>query len=149
MDTLSFRTQHANKSTVKQAWWLVDAEGQTLGRLSTKIASLLIGKHKPYFTTHVDCGDHVVVINAEKVRMTGKKMSDKIIVTYTGYPGGKRETTPEKLLDKKPEYLIEEAIRGMLPKTRLGRAMFGKLHVFAGTRHNHMAQKPTPIQNNS
>ncbi len=146
MNTLSYRTKHANDQTVKHDWVLIDANGQTLGRLSTKIASLLIGKHKPYFTTHIDCGDHVVVINAEKVRLTGKKMTDKVLVTYTGYPGGKRETTPEKLLVKKPTYLLEEAVRGMLPKTRLGRAMFSKLHVFAGEKHDHVAQKPQPIK---
>ena len=146
MNTLSFRTQHANAKTVKRDWWIIDADNQTLGRLSTKVASLLIGKHKAYFTTHVDCGDHVIVINAEKVRMTGNKMTDKKVVTYTGYPGGKREESPKKLLARKPTYLLEESIRGMLPKTRLGRAMFSKLHVYAGEKHDHVAQTPKPAK---
>lgn len=146
MNTLSYRTKHANDQTVKRAWILIDADGETLGRLSTKIASLLIGKHKPYFTTHVDCGDHVVVINAEKVRLTGKKMDDKKVVTFTGYPGGKRVTNPGQLLVKKPAYVIEEAVRGMLPKTRLGRSMFSKLHVYAGEKHEHAAQQPKPLK---
>jgi len=146
VDTLSFRTQHANNKTVTRNWWLVDADNQTLGRLSTKIASLLIGKNKPYFTPHTDCGDHVVVVNAEKIRLTGKKMINKEIVTYTGYPGGKKVTSPKELLVKKPTYLLEEAIRGMLPKTRLGRSMFGKLHVYAGEKHEHGAQNPKPLK---
>jgi len=146
VNTLSYRTKHANAQTVNRDWWLIDADGETLGRLSTKIASLLIGKHKAYFTTHVDCGDHVVVVNADKVRLTGKKMTDKEIVTYTGYPGGKRVTTPKELLVRKPTYLLEEAIRGMLPKTRLGRAMFSKLHVFSGEKHDHAAQNPKPLK---
>ncbi len=146
MNTLSFRTQHANEKIVKREWLLIDATGQPLGRLATKVASLLIGKHKPYFTTHFDCGDHVVVINAEKVRLTGKKMTDKELVTYTGYPGGKRITSPKELLVRKPTYLVEEAIRGMLPKTKLGRAMFSKLHVFAGEKHNHTAQTPRELK---
>lgn len=146
MNTLSFATRHANNKTVKRDWWIIDADNQTLGRLSTKIASLLIGKHKPYFTTHVDCGDHVIVINAEKVRMTGKKMTDKKVVTYTGYPGGKRVTNPKELINRKPTYLLEESVRGMLPKTRLGRSMFGKLHVYTGDKHDHMAQNPKPVK---
>jgi large subunit ribosomal protein L13 len=146
VNTLSFRTQHANDKTVKREWLLIDATAQPLGRLSTKVASLLIGKHKPYFTTHVDCGDHVIVINAEKVRLTGKKMTDKELVTYTGYPGGKRIANPKELLVRKPTYLVEEAIRGMLPKTKLGRAMFSKLHVFAGEKHNHAAQTPRELK---
>jgi large subunit ribosomal protein L13 len=146
LNTLSFRTIHANDKTVKREWWLIDAENQALGRISTKIASLIIGKHKPYFTTHVDCGDHVIVINADKIRLTGNKMSDKKIVTYTGYPGGKRVESPKKVLVRKPTYLLEEAVRGMLPKTRLGRAMFSKLHVYAGDKHDHAAQSPKPLK---
>jgi large subunit ribosomal protein L13 len=146
VNTLSFRTKHANDQTVVHEWWLVDADNQTLGRLATKIATLLIGKHKASFTKHVDTGDHVVVINAEKIRMTGKKLTDKIVVTYTGYPGGKREESPKKLLARKPTYLLEEAVRGMLPKTRLGAAMYRKLHVYAGEKHEYAAQKPKPIK---
>lgn len=146
VNTLSYRTIHANKKTVKHDWWLIDAEGQLLGRISTRISSLLIGKHKPYFTTHVDCGDHVVVINAEKVRLSGKKMTDKKVVTYTGYPGGKRTSSPDEILAKKPTYLLEESVRGMLPKTRLGADMFRKLHVYSGTSHKHAAQNPKPLK---
>ena len=146
MNTLSFRTKHANDQTVIHEWLLIDADNQTLGRLSTRIASLLIGKHKASFTSHVDTGDHVVVINAEKIRLTGKKLTDKKVVTYTGYPGGKRVESPKKLLARKPTYILEEAVRGMLPKTRLGAAMYRKLHVFAGEKHDHAAQKPKPIK---
>jgi large subunit ribosomal protein L13 len=146
VNTLSYRTKHANSKTVIREWWLVDADNQTLGRLASKIATLLIGKHKASFTSHVDTGDHVVVINAEKIRLTGKKLNDKKMVTYTGYPGGKREESPKKLLQRKPTYLLEEAVRGMLPKTRLGADMYRKLHVFAGTKHDYAAQKPKPIQ---
>jgi large subunit ribosomal protein L13 len=131
---------------VKRAWWILDAEDKALGRISTKAASLLLGKHKPSFTSHVDTGDHVIVINAEKVKLTGKKMSDKEVVTYSGYPGGRKSESPKKVLERKPAYLIEEAIRGMLPKTRLGRAMFKKLHVYAGSEHAHSAQNPKPAK---
>ena len=146
VNTLSYKTKHANDKTVTREWWLVDADNQTLGRLSTKIASILIGKHKPYFTNHTDTGDHVVVINASKIRLTGKKLTDKKVVTYTGYPGGKRVESPKSLLQRKPTYLLEEAIRGMLPKTRLGAAMYRKLHVFANDKHDYAAQKPKPLQ---
>lgn len=146
VNTLSYRTRHANSKTVTREWWLVDADNQTLGRLASKIATLLIGKHKPSFTNHVDTGDHVVVINAEKIRLTGKKLTDKKVVTYSGYPGGKKVESPKKVLARKPTYMLEEAVRGMLPKTRLGAAMYRKLHVYAGDKHDYAAQKPKPIK---
>jgi len=146
VNTLSYRTKHANDQTVIREWWLIDAENQPLGRIASKIATILIGKHKPSFTNHVDTGDNVVVINAQKVRLTGKKMTDKKVVTYTGYPGGKKVESPKSLLDRKPTYMLEEAVRGMLPKTRLGAAMYRKLHVFAGEKHDLVAQKPKPYK---
>ena len=146
MNHLSFRTKHANDQTVQREWWIVDAENQTLGRTATRIASLLIGKHKPSFTKHVDTGDYVIVINAGKIRLTGNKMLDKKVVTYTGYPGGKKEESPKSVLSRKPTYMLEEAVRGMLPKTRLGAAMYRKLHVYADEKHDHAAQKPKPFK---
>jgi large subunit ribosomal protein L13 len=143
---LSFRTKHANDQTVQREWWIVDAENQTLGRTATRIASLLIGKHKPSFTKHVDTGDHVVVINAGKIRLTGNKMTDKKVITYTGYPGGQKVESPKSVLARKPTYMLEEAVRGMLPKTRLGAAMYRKLHVYADEKHDHVAQKPKPVK---
>jgi len=143
---LSHRTESANKATVTHDWWIIDAEDKTLGRLSTKIATLLMGKHKPYFTNHTDCGDHVIVINAEKVKLTGNKMNDKVIVTFSGYPGGKKTTTPRELVVKKPTQLIENAVHGMLPKTKLGAQIISKLHVYAGTAHPHAAQKPKTVK---
>ena len=125
---------------------MVDAENQPLGRIASKVASILIGKHHPYFTAHVDTGDYVIVINAEKIRLTGKKQTDKKVVTYTGYPGGKKTESPKSLLERKPTYMFEEAVRGMLPKTRLGRAMYRKLHVYAGDKHEHAAQNPKPLK---
>lgn len=143
---LTYRTQSANDATVTHDWLIIDAEDKTLGRLSTRIATLLMGKHKPYFTNHTDCGDHVIVINAEKIRLTGNKINDKLIVTYSGYPGGKKTTTPKKLLQKKPTQLLENAVHGMLPKTKLGAQIFGKLHLYAGAEHPHAAQKPKQVK---
>ena len=143
---LTYRTVSANKGTVTHAWWIIDAENKTLGRLSTKIATLLMGKHKPSFTNHTDCGDHVIVINADKVRLTGNKFNDKKIVTYSGYPGGKKTTTPRELLVHKPTQLLENAVHGMLPKTKLGAQIIGKLHLYAGTEHPHAAQTPKPVK---
>lgn len=145
MNTLSYRTESANKTTVQKEWVLVDAEGQVLGRLASVIASLLRGKHKPYFTPHVDCGDNVVVINAEKVILTGEKWNEKEYVRHTGYPGGQRITKAEDMLRKNPIYLIEHAVKGMLPKNRLGRALFKNMHVYTGSEHKHEAQKPKKI----
>ena len=146
MNTLSYKTVSANKETVNKEWVLIDAEGEILGRLATTVAAMLRGKHKTNFTPHVDCGDNVVVINAEKVDLTGKKWSDKEYVRYTGYPGGQRFTPAQEMLKKNPISLIEHAVRGMLPKNRLGRAIFKNMHVYAGSEHPHEAQKPKKIE---
>ena len=146
MNTLSYKTISANKQTVKKEWVLIDAENLVVGRLASEVAKILRGKNKPYYTPHVDCGDHVVIINAEKIRFTGKKMDDKKYVSYSGYPGGQRATTPKKLLKRVPERVIENAIRGMLPKNRLGRELFRNLHVYAGSSHPHQAQSPKQIK---
>ncbi len=148
MDTLSYKTISANKATVDKQWLLVDAEGQTLGRLASKVAKLLRGKHKPNFTPHVDCGDNVIVINAEKINLSGNKMEDKEYLRYTGYPGGQRSTSVKELIEKHPERVIEKSIKGMLPKNRLGAELFRNLKVYAGTEHGHEAQKPKTINLN-
>jgi len=145
VNTLSYKTVSANKSTVNKEWVLVDAEGQVLGRLASVVASLLRGKHKPSFTPHVDCGDNVVVINAEKVVLSGTKLTDKEYVKYTGFPGGQRITKASDMLKKNPVFLVEHAVKGMLPKNRLGRALFKNMHVYAGIEHRHEAQKPRKI----
>ena len=145
MDTLSYKTISANKATVNKEWLLVDADGETLGRLASKVAILLRGKHKPSFTPHVDCGDNVVVINAEKISLSGNKWSDKSYIRYTGYPGGQRTTTVKELLEKNPAAIVEKAIKGMLPKNRLGAELFRNLKVYAGTEHGQEAQKPTVV----
>ena len=145
MDTLSYRTQFENKETVVRKWWVVDANGQTLGRLSSRIAMILRGKHKPGFTPHCDCGDYVIIVNAEKVVLTGRKMDKKVYLTFSGYPGGQKQATASEVLAKQPERLLENAIKGMLPKGRLGRAMIKKLHVCIGANHNHGAQKPQEL----
>jgi large subunit ribosomal protein L13 len=146
VDTLSYKTISANKATVGKDWVLVDAEGAVLGRLASLVASMLRGKHKTNFTPHVDCGDNVIVINAEKVVLTGDKMGSKEYVRYTGYPGGQRFTTAEELLKKNPIGLVENAVRGMLPRNRLGRALFKNMHVYQGAVHQHEAQKPRKIE---
>lgn len=148
MDTLSYKTISANKKTVNKEWLLVDAEGQPLGRLASKVAKMLRGKHKPEFTPHVDCGDNVVIINAEKVALSGNKWDDKKYIRYTGYPGGQREQTARELLLKKPEALVEKAVKGMLPKNKLGADLFRNLRVYAGTEHGQEAQKPKAINLN-
>ena len=145
MNTLSYKTVSANKKTVNKQWVVVDAQGEILGRLSTKIAMIIRGKTKPDFTPNVDRGDNVIVINADKVKLTGNKLSDKVYVRYTGYPGGQRFISPKELLAKHPTRIIEKAVRGMLPKNRLGKALFGNLHVYAGAEHPHAAQNPTAI----
>ena len=145
MNTLSYKTVSANKKTVNKQWVVVDAEGEILGRLSTKIAMIIRGKNKPEFTPNVDCGDNVIVINADKVKLTGNKFNDKRYVSYTGYPGGQRFISPKELMAKHPIRVVEKAVRGMLPKNRLGRALFGNLHVYAGAEHPHAAQNPTAI----
>lgn len=145
MDTLSYKTISAKKSTVDKKWLLVDAEGEILGRLASVVAKMLRGKYKTNFTPHMDCGDYVIVINADKVRLTGNKLTDKVYVRHTGYPGGQRFTTPKQLLEKKPIAVIEHAVKGMLPKNKLGSELFRNLHVFAGNEHKHEAQKPKQI----
>lgn len=142
MDTLSYRTVSANKETVNKEWLLIDAEGMVLGRLASEVAKLLRGKHKPEFTPHVDCGDNVVIINAEKVKLTGNKMDDKIFIRHSGYPGGQRSRTAREVLTKFPERLIEHAVKGMLPKNRLGSDLFRNLYVYVGPEHKQQAQQP-------
>ncbi len=145
MDTLSYKTVSANKQTSGKKWLLVDAEGQTVGRLASKVAKLIRGKHKPSFTPHADCGDNVIVINAEKVSFSGTKLLDKEYVRYTGYPGGQRSLSAEVMLQKHPERLIEKAVKGMLPKNKLGRELFRNLKVYVGGEHKQEAQKPEVI----
>ena len=149
MDTTSYKTISANKATVKKEWILVDANEAILGRFASKVAIVLRGKHKADFTPHVDCGDNVIVINAEKIKLTGNKWEQKEYVSHTGYPGGQKITTPEKLMKKNPIAMVERAIKGMLPKSRLGREHFRNLHVFAGNEHTHEAQQPKKINLNS
>ena len=148
MNTLSYKTISANKATVNKEWVVVDATDQVLGRFAVKVAKLLRGKYKTNFTPHVDCGDNVIVINAEKVKLTGKKLTDKVYVRHTGYPGGQRFATPALYLAKKPAFVIEEAVRGMLPKNRLGEAIIKNLKVYAGAEHPHAAQNPKQIKLN-
>jgi len=139
------RTVSAKKEEVTRQWYVVDAEGQTLGRLSTEIANRLRGKHKASFTPHVDTGDYVVVINAEKVKVTGRKAQDKMYYHHTGFPGGIKSISFEKLVDKAPERIIEAAVKGMMPKNKLSRAMLAKLKIYAGSEHPHEAQQPTAL----
>ena len=145
MNTLSYKTVSANKETVRKEWVLINAENYVLGRLSSEAAKILRGKYKTNYTPHVDCGDNVIIINAEKIRLTGKKMIEKEYVSHTGYPGGQRFTSPAKLMEKHPERIIEKAIRGMLPKTKLGDAIYRNLYVYIGTEHPHAAQNPKQI----
>ncbi len=145
MDTLSYKTVSANKATVTKEWVVIDATDQVLGRLAAKIAVILRGKHKASFTPHVDCGDNVIVINATKVRLTGKKLTDKVYVRHTGYPGGQRFATPKEMLNRKPLFVVEHAVKGMLPKNRLGAELFRNLFVYEGSEHPHEAQQPKTI----
>lgn len=142
MDTLSYKTVSANKETATKEWLIIDAEGQPLGRLASAVATLLRGKHKTNFTPHVDCGDNVIVINAEKITLSGNKWDDKVYVRHTGYPGGQRFTTATEMLNRKPEAMVEKAVKGMLPKNKLGAQMFRNLYVVIGSEHKHEAQKP-------
>ncbi|KYG80512.1 LSU ribosomal protein L13P [Roseivirga ehrenbergii] len=146
MDTLSYKTVSANKATVEKNWVIVDASQKSLGRLSSEVAKMIRGKHKPGYTPNVDCGDNVIVINADNVKLTGKKWDDRVYLRYTGYPGGQRETTPRQLKAKSSRLLVERAVRGMLPKTRLGRALFNNLYVYEGAEHLHEAQKPQEVK---
>lgn len=149
VNTLSYKTVSANSETVTKNWVVVDAQGQTLGRMATKVAKLIRGKYKTNFTPHVDCGDNVIVINAEKVVFTGNKMVEKVYVRHTGYPGGQRELTAQELLARKPMALVEKAVKGMLPKTKLGSKLYTNLHVVVGAEHKYEAQKPTLIDLNT
>ena len=148
MSHLSYKTVSANRETVNKEWLLVDAEGQPLGRVASKIASLIRGKHKVDYTPHVDCGDNVVVINAEKVTLSGNKWEAKEYIRHTGYPGGQRSINAASLLSKFPERLIEKAVKGMLPKNKLGNKLYGNLHVFVGSEHDKAAQKPKKVELN-
>ena len=145
VDTLSYKTISANAATAKKEWYVIDATDQVLGRLASRIALVLRGKNKPDYTPHADCGDNVIIINSEKVRLTGKKLTDKVYVRHTGYPGGQRFTTPKELLDHKPTAVVEHAIKGMLPKNRLGAQLFRNLYVYAGPEHPHAAQQPKTL----
>ncbi|MFP4470341.1 MAG: 50S ribosomal protein L13 [Bacteroidales bacterium] len=148
MDTLSYKTVSANKETVKKEWVVIDAENEILGRLASKAAMLLRGKLKPSFTPHVDCGDNVIIVNADKVRMTGNKWDAKEYIRHSGYPGGQKSLNAKQMLNKKPTAIIEHAVKGMLPKNRLGSALFKNLFVYAGPEHNHEAQQPKKINLN-
>jgi large subunit ribosomal protein L13 len=145
VDTLSYKTVSLNKATVEKEWIIVDATDAILGRFASEVAKRIRGKHKPGYTPHVDCGDNVIIINAEKIRLTGKKMHDKVYVRHTGYPGGQRFTTPRQLMDKNPGGILESAVKGMLPKNRLGRELFRNLHVYVGAAHPHDAQQPKEV----
>ncbi len=145
MNTNSYKTIHVRPEDIERKWYVVDAEGQTLGRLCNRISTVLMGKHRPSYTPNMDCGDFVIVINADKVRLTGNKMRDKQYVTFSGYPGGQRFIAAQDLLAKHPIRLIEHAVKGMLPKSKLGRAMYKKMLTYAGAEHPHTAQKPEPF----
>nr|WP_246593262.1 50S ribosomal protein L13 [Caecibacteroides pullorum] len=151
VDTLSYKTISANKATVTKEWVIVDATDQVLGRLGAKVAKLLRGKYKPNFTPHVDCGDNVIIINADKVKMTGNKWTDKIYLSYTGYPGGQREMTPARLQAKPngEDKLLRKVVKGMLPKNKLGAKLLGNMYVYAGSEHKHAAQNPKMIDINA
>jgi len=149
VNTLSYKTVSANSATVNKEWLIIDAEGEVLGRLASKVAKLIRGKYKPNFTPHVDCGDNVIVINSEKVILTGDKWDKREHFSHSGYPGGQKITTPSQMLEKNPISLVETAVRGMLPKNRLGRSLFRNLYVVVGTEHKHEAQKPKEINLNS
>ncbi|MEM9859622.1 MAG: 50S ribosomal protein L13 [Bacteroidota bacterium] len=146
MDHLSYKTVSTNKATSQKDWVVVDADSKVLGRLASEVAKIIRGKNKPGYTPHVDCGDNVIIVNADKVQMTGKKWTDKVYVSHTGYPGGQRETTPRQLKEKSSTLLVERAVRGMLPKNRLGRALFKNLYVYEGAEHPHEAQQPKEIK---
>jgi len=149
MDTLSYKTLSATPDTIKKEWYVVNAENEILGRLASKVAKILRGKYKPSYTPNLDCGDNVIIINAEKINITGAKWTDKEYVRHSGYPGGQSKTTPKEMLAKKPGAIIEKAVRGMLPKNRLGDALFRNLKVYAGPEHKHEAQLPKPLNLNS
>jgi large subunit ribosomal protein L13 len=146
LNTLSYKTISAKKESVEKNWWIVDADSRVLGRVASEVAKIIRGKHKPSFTPHIDCGDNVIVINAEKIRMTGDKMNSKEYISHSGYPGGQKRLSPKQVMAKKPERIFEYAVKGMLPKNRLGRQLFKNLHVYAGDQHPHEAQHPKVLE---
>ena len=146
MDTLSYKTKSANLDNIHKEWFLVDAEKEVLGRLASKVAGILRGKNKANFSPHMDCGDNIIIINAEKIRLTGNKLTKKEYLSFSGYPGGQKIATAKELLAKKPTSLIEKAVKGMLPKNKLGDAIIKNLHVYAGAEHPHEAQKPKNLK---
>ena len=146
MDTLSYKTKSVNKESADKKWLVIDVENQILGRAASEVAKLLRGKHKATFTPHADTGDYVIILNAEKIRLTGTKATTKTYIRHTGYPGSQRSLTVEEVLDKKPIKVFEAAVKGMLPKSKLGRAVFKNMHVYAGSEHDHEAQKPTKVE---
>jgi large subunit ribosomal protein L13 len=146
VDTPSYKTASAKKETVKKEWFIVNADNQVVGRLASEVANILRGKHKPYFTPHIDCGDNVVIINAEKIKFTGKKLSDKQYVRYTGYPGGQRFNTPARMMQKDPTKILTHAISGMLPKNKLGDKLRTNIFIYAGEKHPHEAQQPKELK---
>jgi large subunit ribosomal protein L13 len=149
VDTLSYKTISANKATVQKEWVVVDATDQVLGRLSAKVAKLLRGKYKPNYTPHVDCGDNVIIINADKVILTGNKWTDRVYLNFTGYPGGQKKTSPAELIKKGEAKLFNRVVKGMLPKNKLGAQLLRNLYVYAGSEHPHAAQQPKTIDINS
>ncbi len=148
MESLSYKTISANASTVQKEWIVIDATNAVLGRLASQVAKILRGKHKANYTPHVDCGDNVIIVNCEKVRLTGKKLTDKLYVRHSGYPGGQKFTPAADYLAKKPDFLIRKAVKGMLPKNRLGAALLTNLKVYAGAEHPHAAQNPKALNLN-
>jgi large subunit ribosomal protein L13 len=146
VDSLSFKTKSAKPGEVVKTWYIVDADGETVGRIASRIANVLMGKHKPSYTPHVDTGDNIVIVNAEKIRFTGNKIDQKLYTRHSLYPGGQTRTVAKDQMTKKPTSIIEMAVKGMLPKTKLGRAMYKKLFVYAGPEHPHQAQKPEPFK---
>jgi len=146
VNTLSYKTKSAKKEEVVHNWYVIDGTNQVVGRMCSKIATVLRGKHRPDYTPHVDCGDYVIIINADKVRFTGNKAEQKSYLTFSGYPGGQKEIAVQKFMNERPERILEKAVRGMLPKTKLGRAMIKKLFVYTGTEHPHIAQKPAEFK---
>ena len=149
MDAVSYKTKYANSETSEKKWLVVDADGQSLGRLASKVAYVIRGKHKPSFTPHADCGDNVIVINAEKIALSGNKLEDKDYIRHTGYPGGQRILSVKEMFDKHPERVVEKAVKGMLPKNKLGNKLYSNLKVIIGSEHNMEAQKPEKLDLNT
>jgi len=146
LNTLSYKTISVKKEGLERKWYVVDAESKTLGRIASKVASIIRGKHKPLFTPHVNCGDHVVVINASKIKLTGDKWNSKLYISHSGYPGGQKVLTPKQMMQKNPIKIFEKAVKGMLPKNRLGRELFKNLHVYPGSDHKHEQQNPKELE---